>query len=150
MKYLLILIPIFCFGQSKTNENTGVLYPKNITPYSIIELKTGDTLQWFWNRSEVKTAILNQHKTDSSNNYLLFPLYGTGVFSTSTTATITTANVKSSSIIQVGWYGTSAIHSNTATAIYVPSSLISDGINFVVKSSQSQSDSFYYFIWTHY
>ena len=45
------------FAQSISNQSSGIKYPRNITPYAIINLQNGDTLQWFWNEAEVKSAI---------------------------------------------------------------------------------------------
>ncbi len=58
MKYLIfILIPFSCIGQSVTNQSSGVIYYKNITPYAIINLKNGDTLAWYPNKAEVLDLI---------------------------------------------------------------------------------------------
>lgn len=61
MKQLFILM-LVCFGfnsfgQSVTNQNSGVQYPLNFTPYAIINNKTGDTISWYWNENQTKQYI---------------------------------------------------------------------------------------------
>lgn len=75
------------------------------------------------------------------------PVYGVGVFASATTATVTTTAIKANSIVQVGWYG-STVPSYSVTPS-VPTTTIADGSQFVVKSSVSTSDSFYYLIFNH-
>lgn len=49
----LILIGFSAQAQSVTNLSSRAKFPYNITPYSIIDQKNGDTLCWYWNRAEV-------------------------------------------------------------------------------------------------
>ncbi|MEO7531558.1 MAG: hypothetical protein ABIS69_09105 [Sediminibacterium sp.] len=161
MKYKFLFILSFigfnCYSQTVTNQSSGASYPKNYTPYAIIDQKNGDTLSWYWDRNQTKKAIGDTAnklrtlitKSIEDSGYVWSPIYGTGVFSASSTCTVTTSSIKTSSIVQVGWFGTDAIHSLTPTSIYVKKSDIVNDTRFIISASQDQSDSFYYFIWNH-
>lgn len=60
MKYLITILCFLAFNsyaQSVTNQNSHVAYPLNYTPCAIIDLKTGDTVSWYWNEQEVKDWV---------------------------------------------------------------------------------------------
>jgi len=138
------LLSLFCISQflgksqSVTNSNSGAKFPLNYTPYGIIDNLNGDTLSWYGNETWTKNLVKSYS-----------PIYGLNAFASSQSFTVSTSSVKTGSIIQVGWYGVSAIYSVTPINIYVPTSSIINGQQFVVKSSYSNSDSFWYFIWNH-
>lgn len=69
------------FSQSVTNVSSGVKYPRNITPYAIIDFQHGDTLSWYWNKSETKSYItgLGLATTSSVNSKLPITVYTNSV-----------------------------------------------------------------------
>jgi hypothetical protein len=144
MKLLLLIVALFTglasFGQNCTigtggsNSATPVYDLYNTTFVGFTETTT-------------PVCIHPNLTTLSDSGYVWQPVYGVGVFSSATTATVTTTAIKANSIVQIGWYGnTVPAYSVTAS---VPTSSITPTTSFVVKASVSNSDSFYYLIFNH-
>ncbi len=77
MRKLICLFGLVCsfgtvgFCQSVTNQNSGISYPRDITPYAIINQSTGDTVSWFWNRAEVQSYVSGLGLNTTANTKVL-------------------------------------------------------------------------------
>ena len=134
MKKLLFLLALIAtIGAKAQSCDTFTVAGRSFPVYGIIESypTANDTVCWYWNRAEATSAIA-----------YAAPVIGTGAFSSTTVAVVsTTKAIPGSSYIQV---------QNITAGNYVwsPTSLVTS-TGFTVYDKASASDSFVYYIWVH-